>query len=72
LEAVPFVLERSPSQAIEADAAGPDIFGRRVLFVVLFAFTMAGSLALAALALTPGGFDTIDIALLALFAVTLP
>jgi membrane glycosyltransferase len=72
LEAVPFVLERSPPQAIEADAAGHDIVGRRVLFVVLFAFTMAGSLALAALALTPGGFDTIDIALLVLFAVTLP
>jgi membrane glycosyltransferase len=66
------VLERSPSQAIEADAAGQDIIGRRVLFVVLFAFTMAASLALAALALTPGGFDTIDIALLVLFAVTLP
>ncbi len=48
------------------------MFGRRVLFVVLFAATMAGSLALAALALAPGGFGMIDIALLALFAVTLP
>jgi membrane glycosyltransferase len=48
------------------------MFGRRVLFVVLFAATMAGSLALAALALAPGGFGMIDIALLVLFAVTLP
>jgi membrane glycosyltransferase len=66
------VLERSPPQAIQADAAGNDIFGRRMLFVVLFAATMAGSLALAALALTPGGFGIIDITLLVLFAVTLP
>ena len=55
-----------------ADATGNDIFGRRVLFAVLFAATMAGSLALAALALAPGGFGMIDITLLALFAVTLP
>src|SRR5258705_1347908 len=33
---------------------------------------MAGSMALAALALAPGGFGIIDITLLALFAVTLP
>ncbi len=72
LEAVPFVLERSPSRATEADAAGNELFGRRMLFVLLFALTMAGSLALAALALAPGGFGPIDIALLVLFAVTLP
>jgi membrane glycosyltransferase len=65
-------LERSPLQAIEADAAGNDIFGRRMLFVVLFAATMAGSLALAALALTPGGIGLVDLTLLALFAATLP
>jgi membrane glycosyltransferase len=66
------VLEHSPPQAIDADAAGNDIFGRRLLFAVLFAATMAGSLALAALALAPGGFGMVDITLLALFAVTLP
>src|SRR6187431_224392 len=65
------VLERSPPQAVEA-AAGNDISGRRVLFAVLFAATMAGSLSLAALALAPGGFGIADIMLLALFAVTLP
>ena len=57
---------------MQADAAGNDIFGRRVLFAVLFAATTAGSLALAALALSPGGFGMTDIILLALFAVTLP
>jgi membrane glycosyltransferase len=66
------VLERSPPQVMQADAAGNDIFGRRVLFAGLFATTMAGSLALAALALAPGGFGIIDMTLLALFAVTLP
>jgi membrane glycosyltransferase len=66
------VLERAPPQAIQADAAGNELFGRRMLFVVLFAATVAGSLALAALALSPGGFGMIDITLLVLFAVTLP
>ena len=46
--------------------------GRRRLFAFLFAITVAASLALAALALSPGGFDALDIALLVLFAVTLP
>ncbi|HEY7231057.1 MAG TPA: glucans biosynthesis glucosyltransferase MdoH [Pseudolabrys sp.] len=46
--------------------------GRRVFFAFLFAATMIGSLGLAALALSPGGFSTIDILLLLLFAVTLP
>ena len=45
---------------------------RRALFAVLFAATLVGSLALAAFALSPGGLDAVDIALLALFAITLP
>jgi membrane glycosyltransferase len=57
---------------LQADAAGNDISGRRMLFAVLFAATMAVLLSLAALALAPGGFGIIDITLLALFAVTLP
>ena len=57
---------------MQADTAGNDMFGRRLLFAVLFAATMAGSLALAALALTPGGLGLVDVTLLALFAVTLP
>ena len=46
--------------------------GRRAVFAVLFTATMAGSLALAALALAPGGFSAVDWVLLLLFAVTLP
>ena len=66
------MLERSPQHAIHADAAGKEFFGRRLLFAVLFVSTMAGALALAASALRPGGFGIVDLALLALFAVTLP
>ena len=46
--------------------------GRRVLFAVLFAATMAGSLALMAMALSAGGFGFVDFAILVLFALTLP
>jgi len=63
------VLESLPSCAVAADA---NLAGRRALFAVLFAVTMAGFLALAALALAPGGFGVIDEALLLLLAVTLP
>ncbi|HET7382388.1 MAG TPA: glycosyltransferase, partial [Pseudolabrys sp.] len=43
-----------------------------MLFAILFMLSMAGSLALAALALSPGGFSATDVALLVLFAITLP
>src|SRR6476646_3849163 len=66
------VLERSPPTAVTADTAGAAVTGRRVLFAVLGTLTMAGSLALAALALSPGGLGVLDFALLVLFAVTLP
>ena len=45
---------------------------RRAVFALLFAATMAGSLALAVFALSPGGLDAVDIVLLMLFAITLP
>ncbi|MGE0749720.1 MAG: glucans biosynthesis glucosyltransferase MdoH [Variibacter sp.] len=45
---------------------------RRWLFAALFVVTMAGALALAAVALSPGGWSALDIALLATFALTLP
>jgi membrane glycosyltransferase len=64
-------LERLPPRAVEADA-GIDLAIRRMLFAILFAVTMAASLVLAALALSPGGLDLIDWTLLLLFAVTLP
>jgi membrane glycosyltransferase len=66
------VLERSPLQSRQADATGNAMAGRRVLFAALMAVTMAGSIALAALALSPAGFSTIDIILIVLFAITLP
>jgi membrane glycosyltransferase len=45
---------------------------RRMLFSTLFATTMAGMLALMTMTLSPGGFGKVDIALVALFAFTLP
>jgi membrane glycosyltransferase len=46
--------------------------GRRVLFAALMVITMIGLIVLAALALSPAGFSTIDIMLIVLFAITLP
>ncbi len=46
--------------------------GRRILFVVLVAITMAAMLWLMAKALAPGGLGALDLAILALFALTLP
>jgi membrane glycosyltransferase len=57
---------------IETDLAEENMFGRRLLFAVLFLLTMAGSLCLAALALSPGGLGLFDLVVLALFAITLP
>ncbi len=65
------MLQRSPFHVTDA-AAGRNLFGRRLLFAALFAATFSGSLTLAAVALSPGGLSAIDIALLAMFAVTLP
>ena len=48
------------------------LFLRRVLFWTLVAATMAAMLVLLAAALSVGGLDAIDIAILLLFAVTLP
>jgi membrane glycosyltransferase len=66
------VLERSPLQVAETTRAGKIMTGRRVLFAVLFAATMAGMLALLAAALSGGGFGAADFVILVLFAVTLP
>jgi membrane glycosyltransferase len=56
----------------ETDAVGKIMFARWAAFAVLFAVTMAGSLVLAALALSPGGLGFTDIVALVLFAFTLP
>src|SRR6185369_8637084 len=56
----------------QAEVADKSMFARRAIFAVLFLVTMAASLWLAAVALTPGGFGILDVAALILFAVTLP
>jgi membrane glycosyltransferase len=56
----------------QAEAADQSMFARRAVFAVLFSVTMAGSLWLAAVALAPGGLGILDLAVLLLFAVTLP
>jgi membrane glycosyltransferase len=66
------VLERPPLQVAKFTRAGQIITGRRVLFGVLVAATMAGSLGLMAVALSAGGLGLVDFVILALFAVTLP
>ena len=66
------MLERSPLQEVSNAPAWTNLTGRRVLIGALFAATMAGSLALMALALSPGGINVVDCAILALFGVTLP
>ncbi|MCA6112871.1 glucans biosynthesis glucosyltransferase MdoH [Bradyrhizobium sp. CNPSo 4026] len=57
---------------IQADADENSALARRAIFAVLFLAIMGGSLWLAALALTPGGFGILDLTALFLFAVTLP
>jgi membrane glycosyltransferase len=66
------LLERSTPQSKQAETARNSITGRRVLFAALFAVSMAGLIALAALALSPAGLSAIDLVLIALFAITLP
>ena len=66
------MLERSPLQAIKINPAGSMMTGRRVLFGVLATATIAGMVELMAIALSAGGFGIVDLAILLLFAVTLP
>jgi membrane glycosyltransferase len=53
-------------------AAPSTMLLRRILFFALVALSMIGLTALAAVALSPGGFDAFDFVLLAMFAVTEP
>jgi membrane glycosyltransferase len=66
------LLERPVLQSKQAEAAGNSISGRRALFAGLFAVSMVALIALAAVALSPGGFSALDIVLIILFAITLP
>ncbi len=66
------MLERtSPDETVEREAVS-GVFGRRVLFVALTGATIAALMALAAAALSTGGLDGFDVALLALFGLTAP
>jgi membrane glycosyltransferase len=54
------------------ESAKDDLTRRRIVFGVLVAMTTAALLGLAAMALRAGGLDALDLAILVLFAVTLP
>jgi membrane glycosyltransferase len=64
------MLERTSAEV--ATAAAPSLAFRRALFAVLVLMTIAGLLALGAVALSPGGIGLVDLVLLVLFALTLP
>ncbi|MFL6975930.1 MAG: glucans biosynthesis glucosyltransferase MdoH [Xanthobacteraceae bacterium] len=68
------MLDRLQRPAVDVGVAAPptSLAGRQALFFSLVAASMAGLLWLLAAALSVGGLDAFDLALLALFAVTLP
>lgn len=66
------VLERSLDDIATTGQAGENIGGRRALFGLLVLGTIAAMLALAVIALSPGGFGLADAVLLICFALTLP
>jgi membrane glycosyltransferase len=64
--------EHPTAGVIAAEVRAPSLTPRRVLFWSLVLATMAGLLWLMTVALSAGGFGFLDLALLMLFAVTLP
>jgi membrane glycosyltransferase len=66
------VLERTPTSTGLHDATRASVTGRRILFAALVLASIAGLMALAAAALSAGGLDGFDIALLVLFGLTMP
>ena len=65
------MLERTASDQV-ATAKPPALLARRLLFSTLVVLSIVGMVWLAVLALSPGGLGTLDLVLIALFAVTLP
>jgi membrane glycosyltransferase len=63
---------RQSSSAAVAVETGISVFARRLLFAALVAATTLGVLALAVLALSPGGYGVVDLLLLVLYAIALP
>jgi membrane glycosyltransferase len=66
------MLERSQPAALDGAGIGVSVGARRALFFALVVATMVALLWLMALALSAGGFGTVDFILLVLFAITLP
>ncbi|TMJ29776.1 MAG: glucans biosynthesis glucosyltransferase MdoH [Alphaproteobacteria bacterium] len=66
------MLERSPPEDTAISAAATSAILRQALFFLLVGLTTTGCVWLSAIALSPGGFDAVDIVLIFLFAVTTP
>ena len=66
------MVERSLRDDRLIAAPSPLLALRRVLFFSLVGLTIAGQIALAVVALSPGGFGLVDLVLVLLFSVTLP
>src|SRR5215467_9776249 len=66
------MLERSPRDEVGIAAPAALSTWRPVLVFLSVGLTMAGLIWLAVIALSPGGFDAVDVVLVVLFAVTLP
>jgi membrane glycosyltransferase len=65
------MLERTARDQV-ATRTPPALLARRILFFTLVGLSIAGMIALAVKALSPGGFGALDLLLVVLFAVTLP
>ena len=66
------MLQRATSEFSLSTRSETRIFGRRILFAALVGLTIAALLALAARALSAGGFGLVDALILVLFGCTLP
>jgi membrane glycosyltransferase len=66
------MLERSISAPVTAARSGLSPVARQLIYFTLVGLTMAGMIALAVVALSPGGFGLVDLVLVLLFTVTLP
>ena len=66
------MLQRATSESSLSTLSETRIFGRRILFAALVGLTIAALLALAARALSAGGFGLVDALILVLFGCTLP
>jgi len=66
------MLERSPRDQVQIETAPGTPDWRPLAYLVAGALTMAGMIALAVTALSPGGFGVLDLVLVVLFAITLP